>query len=85
MHHEKAHDDLQKLKMQGGNINQYITDLQFLSTRAKIDVDNPAALHMFQLGLSIPLAEACINLEKPANFKQWALVVQEQQRNWIKK
>jgi len=29
--HEKAHDDLRKLKMSGGNVDQYIVDFKFLA------------------------------------------------------
>ena len=82
---EKAHDNLQKLKMQGGNIDQYIVDFQFLASQAEINVNDPAAIRLFQLGLPIPLAKACIDLEKPANFEQWTLAAQAQQRGWIQK
>ena len=60
MAREKAHDDLRKLKMQGGNIDQYVADFQFLASRAEININDPAAIRLFQLGLPIPLAEACI-------------------------
>src|SRR6266436_906313 len=36
--HEKAHDDLRKLKMSGGNVDQYITDFEYLAQRAGINV-----------------------------------------------
>ena len=80
---EKAHNDLQKLKMQGGNVDQYVADFQFLASRAEINVNDPATIRLFQLGLPIPLAEACIDLEKPANFEQWTLAAQAQQCGWI--
>ena len=80
---EKAHDNLQKLKMQEGNINQNVVDFQFLASQAEININDPAAIRLFQLGLPIPLAEACIDLEKPANFEQWTLAAQAQQRGWI--
>ena len=85
MAREKAHDDLWKLKMQGGNIDQYVADFQFLASQAEINVNDPAAIRLFQLGLPIPLAEACIDLEKPVNFEQWTLAAQAQQRGWIQK
>ena len=85
MAREKAHDNLRKLKMQGGNIDRYVVDFQFLASQAEININDPAAIRLFQLGLPIPLAEACINLEKPANFEQWTLVAQAQQRGWIQK
>jgi hypothetical protein len=70
--HEKAHDDLRKLKMKEENVDQYITDFQLLASWALIDLDNPTAIHIFQMGLSIELAAACINLKNPINFEQWA-------------
>jgi len=44
MVHEKAHDDLRKLKMSRGNVNQYITDFKFLAQCARINVNNPTAI-----------------------------------------
>ena len=85
MAREKAHDNLWKLKMHGGNIDQYIVDFQFLASWAEINVNDPAAIRLFQLGLPIPLAEACIDLKKPANFEQWTLAAQAQQHGWIQK
>ena len=85
MAREKAYDDLWKLKMQGGNVNQYVADFQFLASQAEINVNDPAAIRLFQLKLLIPLAEACIDLEKPANFEQWTLAAQVQQHGWIQK
>ena len=82
---EKGHDNLRKLKMQGGNVDQYVVDFQFLASQAEINVNDPAAIRLFQLGLPIPLAEACIDLEKPANFEQWTLAAQAQQHGWIQK
>ena len=85
MAREKAHDDLWKLKMQGGNVNQYVVDFQFLASQAEININDPAAIRLFQLRLPIPLTEACIDLEKPANFEQWTLAAQAQQHGWIQK
>ena len=44
---EKAHNDLWKLKMQGGNVNQYIADFQFLASQAEININDPAAIRLF--------------------------------------
>ena len=76
MAREKAHDNLWKLKLQGGNVDQYVADFQFLASQAEININDPAAIRLFQLGLPIPLAEACIDLKKPANFEQWTLAAQ---------
>jgi len=81
--HEKAHDDLRKLKMSGGNIDQYIADFKFLAQHAGIDVNNPTAIRLFSEGMPFSLAESCIKLEQPKSFEQWAKAAQAQQRNYI--
>jgi len=42
--YKKAHDDLRKLKMSRGNVNQYIADFKFLAQRARIDVNDLTAI-----------------------------------------
>jgi hypothetical protein len=48
---EKAHDDLQKLRMTGRNINEYISKFQMLGHQVHMDLDDPAALQLFTRGL----------------------------------
>ena len=81
--HEKAHDNLRKLKMSGGNVDQYIADFEFLAQRAGIDVNDPTAIRLFSKGMPFSLAESCIKLEQPKSFEQWAKAAQVQQRNYI--
>src|SRR6266436_2296550 len=81
--HEKAHDDLRKLKMSRGNINQYIADFKFLAQHAGIDVNDPTAIRLFSEGMPFSLSEYCIKLEQPKSFEQWAKAAQAQQRNYI--
>ncbi len=81
--HEKAHDDLRKLKMSGGNVDQYIVDFEFLAQHAGIDVNDPTAIRLFSEGMPFSLAKSCIKLEQPKSFEQWAKVAQAQQRNYI--
>ena len=81
--HKKAHDDLRKLKMSGGNVNQYIADFEFLAQHARIDVNNPTAIRLFSEGMPFSLAKSCIKLEQPKSFEQWAKAAQAQQRNYI--
>src|SRR6266481_836869 len=79
--HKKAHNNLRKLKMSRGNVNQYIADFKFLAQCAGIDVNDPTAIQLFFEGMPFSLAESCIKLEQPKSFKQWAKAAQEQQRN----
>jgi hypothetical protein len=82
---EKAHDDLQKLKMTSGNIDEYISEFQMLGHQAHMDLDDPAALRLFAKGLPNSLADACIDLDGPESFKQWRNSAQRQHRAWLKK
>jgi hypothetical protein len=82
---EKAHDDLQKLKMTGGNIDKYISEFQMLGHQAHMDLDDPAALWLFARGLPHSLADACIDLDGPESFEQWRNSTQRQHRAWLKK
>jgi Retrotransposon gag protein len=83
--HERAQDELAKLKMQGGDVDGYITSFEFLSHRARMDLNDPTALRLFACGLPCTLADACININNPETFRQWANATQRQQRNWMRK
>jgi len=74
--HEKAHNDLRKLKMSRGNVNQYIVDFEFLAQHTGIDVNDPTTIRLFSEGMPFSLAESCIKLEQPKSFKQWAKAAQ---------
>ena len=61
----------------------------FLSSKCwdtkHMDLDDPAALWLFARGLSDKLANACIDLDGPALFKQWRNSTQRQHKVWLKK
>jgi len=82
---EKAQDELQKLKMTSGNIDEYISEFQMLGHQAHMDLDDPAALRLFARGLPNALADACIDLDGPESFEQWRNSAQRQHRAWLKK
>jgi hypothetical protein len=82
---EKAHDQLQKLKMVSGNIDEYISEFQMLGHQANMDLDNVTALTLFARGLPEKLANACIDLDGPELFEQWKNSAQRQHRAWLKK
>jgi hypothetical protein len=67
---EKAHDQLQKLKMVSGNIDEYISEFQMLGHQANMDLDEVTALRLFARGLPAQLADACIDLDGPELFEQ---------------
>jgi len=82
---EKAHDQLQKLKMISGNIDEYISEFQMLGHQANMDLDEVTALRLFARGLPEKLADACIDLDGSESFEQWRNSAQRQHRAWLKK
>ncbi len=80
---EKAQDELHKLKMKEGNIDQYIANFQLLAMDANVDLNEPTVLQLFYFGLSFPLAEKCIFIDLPNNFDSWAKAAQKSQCTWI--
>jgi len=82
---EKAHDELQKLKMSPGDVDGYISQFQMLGHSAHMNLNNLATLQLFAHSLLNSLADACINRESPNSFKQWAEATQRQHRNFLRK
>jgi hypothetical protein len=85
MEHERAQDKLTKLKMQGGNMDGYIALFKFLGHQAGMDLNDPTTLHLFACGLPRTLADACIDIDNPETFCQWANATQRQQCNGMRK
>jgi hypothetical protein len=48
---EKAQDELHKLQMKEGNIDQYIADFSLLTMDAQVDPNEPTVLLLFYQGL----------------------------------
>jgi retrotransposon gag protein len=80
---EKVQDELHKLQMKEGNIDQYITDFSLLAMDTQVDPDEPTVLLLFYQGLPQRLAEKCIELDSPNDFTSWTKVAQRNQHNWI--
>ncbi len=80
---EKAQDELHKLKMKEGNIDQYIADFQLLAMDANVDLDEPMVLQLFYFGLPAGLAEKCIFINSPNDFDSWAKAAQKNLCGWI--
>ena len=80
---EKAQDELHKLKMKEGNIDQYIADFQLLAMDANVDLDEPTVLQLFYFGLPPQLADRCIFINSPNDFDFWAKAAQKNQCTWI--
>jgi hypothetical protein len=83
--HKCVQDELRKLKMKDSNIDKYIATFQLLGHCTGMNLDNPLALRLFVHGLLKSLADSCIDIDSPENFKQWANVVQHHHQNYLKK
>ena len=80
---EKAQDELHKLWIKEGNIDQYITDFQLLAMDANVDLDELTVLQLFYFSLLAGLVEKCIFINSPNNFNSWAKAAQKNQHRWI--
>ena len=83
--HERAADDLKRLRMKEGRINEYITAFECLAHRANADLNDPLNLRLFARGLPKALCDACIDIDSPETFEQWLNTVQRHQHNWLQK
>jgi retrotransposon gag protein len=68
---EKAQDELHKLQMKEGNIDQYIADFSLTMMDAQVDPNKPMVLMLFYQGLPQRLVEKCIELDSPSDFASW--------------
>ena len=59
--HEKANDELHKLKMKDRNIDAYIARFTQLAHQGGHNVNEPTILTMFSQGLPMQLAHACLD------------------------
>ena len=83
--HERAADDLKKLCMKEGCIDEYIAAFEHLAHCANTDLNNPLNLHLFAQGLPKALCNACIDINSPETFEQWSNAAQCHQCNWLRK
>jgi hypothetical protein len=83
--HECVQDELGKLKMKDSNVDEYIAAFQLLGHCTGMNLDDPSALRLFAHGLPKSLADSCIDINSPKNFKQWANAAQHHHQNYLKK
>jgi hypothetical protein len=81
---EQAHDESNRLAMQGDAVDEHIAAFERLARRASLDLNDPSNLRTFARGLPRKLAESCIVSENPEIFAQWARAAQRQQRNSLR-
>ena len=67
----QAAADLDKLRMQRDNIDEYITRFAELACKALYHEDDPAVLEKFKLGLLLELLEPCLHHDSPQSWEAW--------------
>ncbi len=67
----KARNELTKLRMEGGHIDEYIAKFEWYVTMARYGVDEPTVLEKFIKGLPTPLARNCVEMDNPDSWDKW--------------
>jgi hypothetical protein len=68
---ECARDELRKLRMTKGDIDEYIAKFQSLVKKTGSSSDDGGTLEMFSRGLPQVLATTCITADAPNTFDEW--------------
>jgi hypothetical protein len=69
--HYKAATELDKLKMEGSNIDHYITKFAKLVWKAQYQDNNPAVLEKFKHRLPVQLLKVAMHHNQPQDWEQW--------------
>ena len=83
--HKHVADDLKKLHMKEGHINEYIAAFKCLAHHTNANLNDPLNLRLFAHGLPKALCDTCIDIDSPEMFEQWSNAAQHHQRNWLQK
>ena len=67
----RAAAELDKLRMQHDNIDEYITKFTELARKVLYHEDDPAVLEKFKSGLPLELLEPCMHHDDPRTWKAW--------------
>ena len=67
----RAAADLDKLRMQRDNIDEYITRFAELARKALYHENDPAVLEKFKSGLPLELLEPCMHHDDPRSWETW--------------
>ena len=70
-------EELFKLKMRDGNINQYIARFRQLALLGGHNVDQPSVMNLITLGMPKALTDVCLDLHDPENFEEWCHATQK--------
>jgi hypothetical protein len=82
---ERAQEELVKLKMESGKIDDFIAAFSKLAHQAGMDLDEPFVLKTFAQGLPASLADHCIDINNPTNFDEWVKAALNGNRAFLQK
>ena len=75
----RAAADLDKLRMQHDNVDEYVTRFAELARKALYHEDDPAVLEKFKSGLPLELLEPCMHHDSPLNWGAWTRSARKRQ------
>jgi hypothetical protein len=75
----QAATDLDKLRMEYDNVDEYITRFAELACKALYHENDSAVLEKFKSGLPLELLEPCMHHDSPQNWKAWTRSVRARQ------
>ena len=67
----RAATELDKLRMQYDDIDEYIAQFAKLARKALYHENDPAVLEKFKSGLPLELLEPCMHQDEPQNWETW--------------
>ena len=81
---QDARSDLRKLRMTGGDLDQYVADHENLVFLAGYEVESDVAIEQFTEGLPDGLRVAIINRsdEVPKTYYEWKTAAEKEQAKW---
>ncbi|KAH8980348.1 hypothetical protein EDB86DRAFT_568614 [Lactarius hatsudake] len=79
----RAKADLEKLKMEDGNVDEYIGTFTSLADLAQLSLDSPLTMEMFRGGLPRPHVQKCLLSANdwPNTFEEWCASARRYQEN----
>src|ERR1700687_4957921 len=84
MEEERARAELKRgLKMQQGNIDEYVAKFECLIWEAGYDRDTPLTIEIFTNGLPNALYEVVYTRDDPQTYERWKSAFLEQQKQYI--
>jgi len=80
----KARNELTKLRMEGGHIDEYIAKFERYVVMAGYGVNEPTVLEKFIKGLPTPLARNCVEMDNPDSWDEWKESARKRQEVYIR-